>query len=278
MSRADTGMQQGVSAEAPRVRRSVWRGLFAAVLTGLMAGGGYALLQWEPRHLPVRVVTVKGEVRHLSRERLVQSVLAHLRGGILTQDLSELKGAVEAMPWVRSASLRRVWPDRLELEVEERRPLARWGDDGLVTAEGVVFRPHDEGLSGGLPHLAGTDEQAPVIVRRFMRWRRQLAAQGIALHSVTLDARGAWTLRCDRGLTVRLGISEVEQRVRRFLHVYPSVVSAGRPERMDMRYSNGLAVRWSDGRPGDDGPSAGSVQAASFLPRSAASGPGHSRS
>jgi len=271
-------MHQGAPSEVLSLGRNLWRGLFAAVLTVLMAGGGYVLLRWEPRHLPVRVVKVNGELRHLSRERLAQTVLAHLHGGILTQNLTELKGAVEAMPWVRSASLRRVWPERLELAVTEREPLARWGDDGLVTADGVVFRPQDKALPGRLPHLAGGDEQAPIVVRRFVRWRRELALCGLILDAVDLDARGAWTLSFGGGLTVNLGTFQVEERVGRFLHAYPSLALAGRPAAIDMRYSNGLAVRWSNATPDGEARPAKPTQAVSLLPRPAASGSGHSRS
>jgi len=236
-----------VSPERRRVTRNLTRATFAALLVGLMVGGGYLLLQWEPRHLPVRVVTVKGDLRHISRQRLVQTVLDHLDGGILTQNLSELQAAVQAMPWVRSASLRRVWPDRLELNVTERQPIARWGTNGLVTAAGVVFRPRGEQLPAGLPRLAGPDDRAAAVVHQFEGLKPRCAAEGLALDAVTLDARGAWTLGFDGGLTVRLGTSGLEERVSRFLYAYPFVAAAGRPESIDMRYSNGLAVRWATG-------------------------------
>lgn len=227
--------------------RNLTRAAFAAVLIGLMIGGGYLLLQWEPRHLPVRVVTVKGELRHISRQRLVQTVLHYLDGGILTQSLTELQAAVQAMPWVRSASLRRVWPDRLELNVTERQPIARWGKDGLVTAAGVVFRPRAEQLPAELPRLAGPDDQAAAVVRQFEELKPRCAAAGLALDAVTLDARGPWTLGFEGGLTVRLGTSGLEERITRFLYAYPIVAAAGRAESIDMRYSNGLAVRWATG-------------------------------
>jgi cell division protein FtsQ len=278
LSGAERTTPKGGTVEAPGVLRNVLRGSFAALLAALMAGGGYLLLQWEPRHLPVRVVTVNGEVRHLSRERLVQAVVDHLHGGIVTQDLDELKGAVEAMPWVRSASLRRVWPDCLELQVVEREPLARWNDDGLVTADGVVFRPHDDRLPDGLPRLAGPDEQALTVVQRFTQWRRRLAARGLSLDAVTLDARGAWTLTLAAGFTVHLGTAQIDERLGRLLYAYPSLTAAGRPETVDMRYSNGLAVLWSDAIPDSDGRTAGSSAAANLLPRPVGARPGHSRS
>jgi cell division protein FtsQ len=269
---------ESAPSERRRAVRNFTRAAFATLLLGAMAAGGYALLRWEPWHLPVRVVTVQGDLRHISRQRLAQTVLDHLDGGILTQDLGTLQAAVEAMPWVRGASLRRVWPDRLELTVTERQPVARWGKDGLVTAAGVVFRPRGDKLPTGLPRLDGPDDQAPAVVHRFDRLKPMCAAEGLALESVTVDARGSWTLGFKGGLAVRLGTSHLEERVARFLYAYPFVAAAGRPETMDMRYSNGLAVRWATTGAPQEGLRVRPARTASWLPRSAATPRGSSRS
>jgi cell division protein FtsQ len=210
-----------------------------------MAGGGYVLLHWEPEQLPVRIVTVDGEVQRLSRALLHETVVGRLDGGILTQDLAKLKEAVEALPWVRSASLRRHWPDRLELKVVEHRPVARWGSDGLVTADGVVFRPEDGAFPPGLALLAGVDERAPEVVGQFLAFAPRFAQAGLELEQLTLNARGAWALH-SAGLTLELGKTRVTERVDRFLRVYPRLAAAGTPAAVDMRYSNGLSVRWAN--------------------------------
>lgn len=229
----------------PGVTGQLLRWLAAALMLGVMAGGGHWFLQREAEYLPVRVVTVDGQVRRLSRERLEETVIGHLNGGILTQDLEALKSAVEALPWVRSASLRRIWPDRLELAVVEHEPLSRWGDAALVTADGVVFRPPIADFPPGLPRLAGSDERAPEVVRRYLDLAPRFVARGLAIDNLECDARGAWSARLAQGFTLALGKLEVDERARRFLRAYPSLAAAGRPATVDMRYSNGLTVVWA---------------------------------
>lgn len=238
--------QPAPAGEAPGTVRRLLRLLAALVLLVLLALGGRELTLWEPVWLPIRVVTVEGEVERMSRDRLQQTVVDHLDGGILSQDLKVLKDAVEAMPWVRSASLARVWPDRLELTVEEHVPLARWGEDALVTDDGVVFRPDPPEGPAGLPRLLGPDGQAPRVVRAFLDWRARLGALEIRLAAVDLDARGAWTLRTADDVTLELGKAEAETRIARFLSAWPSLAAAGRPGTVDLRYSNGLAVTWAE--------------------------------
>jgi cell division protein FtsQ len=231
--------------EAPGAARRVLRWLSVLLLVGLMVGAGHQILRWEPQYLPIRVVTVDGELQRLSPKRLQATVIDHLHGGIVTQDLGELKEAVEALAWVRSASLRRVWPDRLDLTVVEHKPLCRWGEDGLVSDEGVVFRPPVTEFPKGLPTLAAVDERAPLLVARYRAWSPRFAARGLAIERMLLDARGAWSIRTDAGFGLALGKLEVEERAGRFLRAWPSLDAVGSPEQVDMRYSNGLSVRWN---------------------------------
>jgi cell division protein FtsQ len=211
-----------------------------------MVEGGHLLLQLEPRYLPLRVVSVEGEVRRLPLQLLQSTVTGRLNGGILTQDLTCLKSAIEGLAWVHTAAVRRVWPDRLVISVFEHEPLARWGDTGLVTASGIVFRPDADEFPSGLSRLDGDDAMAPLVTERFLSWRARFQPYGLAIVALELDARGAWTLQTDAGFTVSLGRGQTEERLERFLAAYPHIAAAGRPARVDVRYSNGLAVSWMD--------------------------------
>lgn len=250
--------EPGAATSLPWRRVLTW--VSALLLIGLMASGGHELLRLEPDLLPVRVVSIEGELHRLPLVQLQERVADHLDGGIVTQDLGVLKAVVEDLAWVDTASLRRVWPDRLVLSVREHVPLARWGGDGLVTAEGVVFRPESGELPHGLVQLAATDEQAPEVVARYRDWRPRFEAVGLGILDLEQDARGAWTLETDAGFDLLLGKRDIDARLERFLAAYRALAAAGQPQTVDMRYSNGLAVSWRGSRDGG-GKSDGRAQA-----------------
>lgn len=232
-------------AEAPILGRRLVRWVWALGLLSLLGGGGYLLMLWEPRRLPVRLVTVDGALKYLSSHCLQDRVITQLDGGILTQDLAGLQTAVEAIPWVRSASLRRRWPDCLELRVVERVALARWGEGALVDADGVIFKPEEGDIPRGLPRLSGTDQDALELVKHLVDWEPRLRALGLEIETLARDARGAWTLRLSAGFSLALGKERVQERISRFIRVYPRLAATGMPSLIDMRYSNGLAIRWA---------------------------------
>ena len=243
MSSPEQRMMAEQGIEASRIGRRLLHWLRALGLLSLLAVSGYLLMLWEPYRLPVRVVTVEGPVKHLKPERLQQTVIANLDGGILTQDLYQLKSAVEAMPWIRSASLRRHWPDRLELAVVEQEAIARWGEDALVCADGVVFHPEAGDISEDLVELMGRDQDALRLVEGLLAWEPKLRALDLTIEELALDARGAWTLRLSEGIELALGKTSVEERLSRFMTAYPTLAATGIPSLIDMRYSNGLAIR-----------------------------------
>lgn len=221
------------------------RALLGLLLIGAMTSGAWAIAHWEPRWLPVRIIEVEGELHHHSSRLLQEAIGMHVRGGILSTDLHEIQRAVEDLAWVRRASARRIWPDRLRVEVEEHRPIARWGRDGLVTADGIVFRPGDGMIPAGLPLLEGEDHRAPEVAKRYLQWRDQLMLVGHIIQALAVDPRGAWRLELVMGTEINLGTEAVDQRLARYIASAAQLEAAGQPLVVDLRYSNGFAVTWA---------------------------------
>ncbi|MTW21998.1 FtsQ-type POTRA domain-containing protein [Allochromatium palmeri] len=221
------------------------RALLGILIFMALGGAGWLLQRWEPTLLPIRVIQVEGEMHHHSSQHLQDRLTERLHGGILTADLVDLKRAAEDLPWVGQASLRRVWPDTLRVQVQEYRPIARWGLDGLVTADGVVFRPQGGTIPSNLPMLEGDDKRAPEVTARYLKWRDALERIGHGIQRLSVDPRGDWRIELVSGAELRLGTISVEERLARYLKSASQLESAGRPLTVDLRYSNGFSVKWA---------------------------------
>ncbi len=241
MAEVKTRVRRRLGEASPPARL---RAVLGLLLILAMVVGAWQFGRWEPRLLPVRVIEVEGELHHHSSRLLEATISRRLNGGILTTDLVALKVAAEELPWVGRASLRRVWPDRLQVRVEEHRPIARWNGDGLVTAEGIIFRPRGGEMPVGLPLLGAEDDRAPDLAARYLQWRDELMLIGHLIQALSVDRRGDWRLELVMGTELRLGTGAVEQRLARFIASAPQLEAAGQPLVVDLRYSNGFAVQW----------------------------------
>ena len=150
---------------------------------------------------------------------------------------------MERLPWVRRVAVRRVWPDRLEISIEEHVALARWNDDALVNTHGERFLGKTR---ESLPLFIGPVGSQAEVARRYASFGAIVAPLGTKIERVTLSARHAWQLRLANGLHVALGRDAdlAETRLRRFVEVYPGAKSNS--EYVDLRYPNGFAVRVPD--------------------------------
>ncbi|MEJ2577286.1 MAG: cell division protein FtsQ/DivIB [Gammaproteobacteria bacterium] len=209
----------------------------------------------DPRHLPLEIVRVTGELRHLDKARIESAVAEAIDGNFFTVDMVRIRDQVRGLPWVDRVSVRRQWPRTLVMEVTEQVPFARWGEGALVNARGEVFAPERAGAADGLVRLFGPAGSVQRVVGFYREAAAQLAAAGLAVRTLGLDERREWRVELDGGPVLLIGPDGERARLARFLHTYPLLVEdpARRPVRIDLRYPQGFAVTWVDADPAASG-------------------------
>jgi cell division protein FtsQ len=210
--------------------------------------------------VPIKEVVVRGELQRVSHEE-VTSALEGAGGNFFAADLGAVRGRLERVGWVRRVEARRVWPDRIEVRLEEHVPFGRWGQvagdllpNAFVNTFGEPFAAVlDASAQARLPLFAGPSGTEGELARRYRIFSERLTPLGLApeqgaIAALVLTARHAWQLRLASGLTLELGrdgAERVEQRLARFVAAYPeSLGRLGRQyEHADLRYPNGFALR-----------------------------------
>lgn len=223
----------------------------------LVAGLLLAASAWAVRtaHWPISVVRIDGDLAHTGSEPVERIVSRHTAGaGFFRLDLAALRADLEQLPWLRTASLRRIWPDTLDVAIDEHAAVARWNDDALVSDEGTVFRPPQLPVQE-LPALVGPEGQGSTMLQRLQELDRRLQPLNLAVRGLFQDERRAWRIELDNDIVLRLGRGDVDARLQRFMAVWPAVLvrQSERIEAVDLRYPNGFAVAWREGagEPGD---------------------------
>lgn len=219
----------------------------------LMLGACFGALYWLllPGHFPITSVELTGNLKHSSKAeieaalpRVARNAAGNAAGNFFAADLAELRAGVERLPWVRRVSVRRIWPGRIKVSVEEHVALARWGDDRLVNTHGETFSAKSK---AALPAFVAPGGTSAEVTRRYRRFSEIVAPLGTGVERIVLTPRHAWQLRLGNGLHLMLGrdADSAEARLRRFVEIYPTVEKR-RHEYVDLRYPNGFALRVPD--------------------------------
>jgi len=200
----------------------------------------------DPHHLPLEIVRVTGELRHLDKQRIEAAVANAIDGNFFTVDMAGIRDQVQALPWVDRVSVRRVWPRTLVMDVTEQQPYARWGEQALVNVRGEVFAPPEGKGPDGLVRLFGPEASVERVVSFYREAAARLAAAGLVVERLGLDERREWHVELEGGLELVIGQEGERARLARFVDTYPLLLDdpARRPARVDMRYTQGFAVSW----------------------------------
>ena len=219
------------------------------------AGAGVAGWSWLMRSplLPIRAIQLDGELLRTSVPTIRANAGPRLAGNFFSVDLDGARAAFETVPWVRRAVVRRVWPDRLLVRLEEHHAAALWqGEDGaerLVNSHGEVFDANlGEVEEEALPVLAGPDGSAAAMLSMLQQVQPALARLGLGVMRLRLSGRGSWRVELDSGAEIELGRgsqAELLARTERFVRTLQPATGRWQAPLAyaDLRHRDGYAVR-----------------------------------
>jgi cell division protein FtsQ len=200
----------------------------------------------QPQTLPIRKINALGTFAHVDEGALRKVVAGTVKGGFFGLNVNEIKSAVEALPWVAEAGVRRVWPDTLAISVTEQTAMATWAKGGLVNTAGELFKPQQSSYPQGLPLFVGPSGMERNMTEQYRKAQGLISEVGLGIDEFHMDARRALKLKLSNDIVLMLGREHTQSRLQRFVRVYPKVLAtrAHEIERVDLRYSHGLAVAW----------------------------------
>lgn len=210
---------------------------WSAVALFAWGGASWAMARPEFALTELEVAT---PVKHVTEAQLRLIVDRRVRGTFFTVDLERVRESLEKLPWVAEARVERRWPGTLVVSLTEHTPVARWGDNALVSDAGLVF---SAAVDDTLPRLAGPAGSAPEVLAHWHSFGKTLKPLGLDIATLTLSPRRAWTMTLTDGTRLTLGRKGADTRLARFVAFYPTLFADAAPQTVDLRYPDGFAVR-----------------------------------
>lgn len=240
--------------------RNLLVGIALVALVALGVFGWRAVdVDWQ-----VHVVRVEGQLQQAEKVEVQRRIEQVLQGGLLSLDVTRLREQVLALSWPDKVSVRKVWPHTIVVRVTPKRVVARWADDGYLTSAGDILKTPNGPLDVPVFNCALSNSRKALEVYRGLQ--RIAEEQGLVIDGVIENEIGEWQLTVSRGpigyarvgndapvpadarssLTLMLGADHMRKRLERFLVAWSRRLSrhADNLDYADLRYGNGIAVRW----------------------------------
>ena len=230
--------------------------VFAGLLSGGHVSAALASLQGAGERamvgagLTVQAVTLEG--RNETAQREIVRMLGIKRGDLMLYvDVDEARARIEALPWVKSAEVRRVWPDRIQVRIVERSPVAVWQKDGaqvVIDIDGKPISGEDPARFASLPLVVG--QGAETAVGSLLKL---VASQPNLKSRVKIAVRVGerrWNLQLDNAVEVRLPEEGAEAALAELVRLdrEQSVLSRDITA-IDLRYPDRFIVKLPPGSP-----------------------------
>lgn len=224
-----------------------------AVTLVLCAGVGFITFHVKAAFLevaarPIAAVQIAGELNRVSKEDLQKQLAPVVTQNFLQLDLLQVKRELETHPWIAEVTLSRRWPDRLYVELVEETAIARWRDSSFLNQSGKEIAIGNNYQLAHLPKLSGPAGTQLDMARKYVEINGLLKPLQVTVSQLDLSDDLTWSVTLDNGLGIALGRDELLVKIERFVSVYEAVLSPRLADinQVDMRYRNGLAVRWAE--------------------------------
>ena len=212
-------------------------------------------------YFTIESVTISHGLEHVDRGIVERTAWRSIHGNYLNVDLSQVEKALETLPGVYQAMVRRVWPDALELRLVETQAMARFqtlqNPDGNSPDSYINLAP-DQAMRVS-PVLRGPREHRETLVHTFSSVMPLLQEARLEPLELSVSKSGRWALevRSDSSLVparfeLLLRRDGVVEKVDRFTRSFTIALGdkADQIGRVDIRYVSGFAVQWKQGDTG----------------------------
>jgi len=196
------------------------------------------------------------DLEHIKVPMVKAKAISQFSGNFFTLRLDQARAAFEEMPWVRVASVRRVWPNQIQVSIEEHEPVGVWlGQNGpeLMNNYGELFTVNlaEANDRKNLVIFQGPPNSNKEVLGLYQQLEEWFKKHDSKIVALTLSPRYAWSVKLDNGLTFELGRDQTDkdrkqitERLDKFFRLWPELEKqlTGPVDYVDLRYNAGFSL------------------------------------
>jgi cell division protein FtsQ len=242
------------------------RGLGAALATAfLLASAGYGVSKGG--HAPeiitqmqdlgdtaanragfqISSVALSGE-KQVGRDEILKFAGVSGHSSLFFLDAAAARERLKTNPWIADATVLKLYPGRLQIEIKEREAFALWQKDGrvsVISADGAVLEPFIAPRFAELPLVVGAG--AEIEAKDFVALLARYPVIAGQVEASVLVAQRRWNLHLKNGIEVRLPEAEPERALQTLVELDRDKKLLSRDILVvDLRLADRVTVRLSD--------------------------------
>lgn len=202
------------------------------------------------QYYPLGKIEIYSGSQHTPQAQITNLLATDVDRSWFKIDLVIIRNKLLQLAWIEKVSLRRLWPDKLVIEITEKPPLAVWNDKAILMANGALFFPQPLSKTpkvlAQLPRFYAAESLKTEVAAKYLEFTEHLLREKLTIERLEVTADRGWTINVNAGFKVFLGKTELTPRLTRFLLAYRAQLRDHRKSisHVDMRYINGLAIGW----------------------------------
>jgi len=216
-----------------------WQWLLLPLIVVALAAG----VRWAYHSWPITSVDVKGRLSVWNAEDIAGKIVWVKDESFFSLDLQRVYQQLSGLPLIMQVTVRKRWPNTLEVNLYEDVPMAIWNGDQLLSGNGRLSEIPAHLNAGNLARIDGDRNYAEAAVRHFRRIQQSLGHLNIGISRLTVSSVGAVDVELSNGWQVRFGRQYFEERVQR-LELLIAQLPEAAVVSVDLRYGKGAAIGW----------------------------------
>lgn len=197
---------------------------------------------------PIKSVQVVGKLHFIDKTSLQKRVLPYVTKGYFNVSVAAIRHKIMQVDGIKSVSITRVFPSTVRIKIKERDVLAFYEDGGLVSDDGIYFKPKFYNDLPALPVFNVPKKQLLTAVAMYNKLSTILESDQLSIAKLMLSKIGQWQLILSNQTIIYPGNKDVLARIKTFVKSYPALIARNKGKTLvsvDLRYHQGFAARWA---------------------------------
>ncbi len=202
-------------------------------------------------YFPIKTIIINSEIINSDKKSILYVVKKYVnKKSFFNLNVDILRRKIDKIEWIRSVKVRKIFPNEVQIEIEENVPIAIWNNKSYINDLGEIFFVNK--IKKKLPNFVIPKNRRHVILNYYFLLNKNLAKNKIedSIAMIIEEDTRVLSFLLSSNIMVKIGSRDINDKIVKFFKIYNKLNSGDleKIEYIDMRYSNGFVIKWKSNK------------------------------